>query len=190
MCISDQLGIVAMQIHLNEEPQEEGKSQEVSAAACLSLLENEWRTASPDDLRRQLREVHELLIKARGLINKQRERLIQMDADIEQAMQPRPILKISKATRARWIADGEAALAELRESGLFDRTILSDDDVNFVKRLRGLLEAHGMTAAQLSKILDLDPQVTGKVISGHHSLTPDLIRKLSAHFALPEEYFL
>lgn len=179
-----------MQTHSNEEPQEEGENKEVSAAAFLCLLENEWRAASPDDLRRQLREAHELLIVARRLIEKQRAQLEQNKDDIKEAMKPRAIPKLSESARERIRGRADEARARLRAKGFYCPLSDAEPLADLVKRLRGLLEAHGMTAAQLARILDLAPNMTAEVIGGHRLLTPDLIRKLSAHFALPEEYFL
>ena len=58
------------------------------------------------------------------------------------------------------------------------------------KRLTGLLDAHGMTAADLSRLLDLEASMGSKITNGTRQLTAAHIRKLSAHFALPAEYFL
>jgi antitoxin component HigA of HigAB toxin-antitoxin module len=58
------------------------------------------------------------------------------------------------------------------------------------KRLAGLLEAHGMTAADFGRLLDLEPSMGSKIINGTRQLTAGHIRRLSAHFALPAEYFL
>lgn len=58
------------------------------------------------------------------------------------------------------------------------------------KRLAGLLEAHGMKAADLGKLLELEPSMGSKIIKGARQLTVAHIRKLARHFALPAEYFL
>ena len=57
------------------------------------------------------------------------------------------------------------------------------------QRLAGLLEAHGMTAADLGRLLELEASMGSKIINGTRQLTAAHIRKLSAHFALPAEYF-
>lgn len=57
-------------------------------------------------------------------------------------------------------------------------------------RLTGLLEAHGMTAADLGRLLELEASMGSKIINGTRQLTAAHIRKLSAHFALPADYFL
>ena len=58
------------------------------------------------------------------------------------------------------------------------------------KRLAGLLEAHGMTAAGLGRLLVLEPSMGSKIVNGTRQLTTTHIRKLARHFALPTEYFL
>jgi len=58
------------------------------------------------------------------------------------------------------------------------------------KRLAGLLEAHGMTAADLGRLLELEPSMGSKIVNGTRQLTTTHIRKLARHFALPADYFL
>ena len=58
------------------------------------------------------------------------------------------------------------------------------------RRLTGLLEAHGMTAADFGRMPELEPSMGGKIIKGVGQLTDAHIRRLSALFALPAEYFL
>jgi len=58
------------------------------------------------------------------------------------------------------------------------------------KRLTGLMEARGMVAADLGRLLDLEASMGSKIINGTRQLTAAHIRKLSAHFALPADYFL
>lgn len=58
------------------------------------------------------------------------------------------------------------------------------------QRLTGLLEAHSMTAADLGRLLELEASMGSKIINGTRQLTAAHIRKLSAHFALPADYFL
>jgi HTH-type transcriptional regulator / antitoxin HigA len=58
------------------------------------------------------------------------------------------------------------------------------------RRLAGLLEAHGMTAADLGRLLDLEASMGSKIMNGNRQLTAAHIRKLARHFALPADYFL
>ncbi len=58
------------------------------------------------------------------------------------------------------------------------------------RRLAGLLEAHGMTAADLGRLLDLEASMGSKIMNGSRQLTAAHIRKLARHFALPADYFL
>ena len=58
------------------------------------------------------------------------------------------------------------------------------------KRLAGLLGAHDMTAADLGRLLELEPSMGSKIVNGTRQLTTAHIRKLARHFALPAEYFL
>ncbi|MEQ1750067.1 MAG: hypothetical protein ABL974_11625 [Prosthecobacter sp.] len=58
------------------------------------------------------------------------------------------------------------------------------------KRLAGLLEAHGMKAADLGRLLELEPSMGSKIINGTRQLTTAHIRKLARHFAMPADYFL
>jgi antitoxin component HigA of HigAB toxin-antitoxin module len=54
----------------------------------------------------------------------------------------------------------------------------------------GLLVAHGMTAADLGRLLELEASMGSKIINGKRQLTAAHIRKLSAHLALHADYFL
>ena len=58
------------------------------------------------------------------------------------------------------------------------------------KRLAGLLEAHAMKAADLGRLLELEPSMGSKIINGTRQLTIAHIRKLAHHFAMPVDYFL
>lgn len=58
------------------------------------------------------------------------------------------------------------------------------------RRLAGLLEAHGMKAADLGRLLELEPSMGSKIMNGTRQLTTAHIRKLSRHFAMPVDYFL
>lgn len=62
--------------------------------------------------------------------------------------------------------------------------------LSLAKRLTGLLDAHGMSAADLGRRLDLEASMGSKIINGTRQLTADHIRRLSAHFSLPADYFL
>ena len=58
------------------------------------------------------------------------------------------------------------------------------------KRLAGLLQAHGMTAADLGRLLELEPSMGSKILNGTRQLTTAHICRLERHFALPADYFL
>ena len=58
------------------------------------------------------------------------------------------------------------------------------------RRLTGLLEAHGINAADLGRLLELEASMGSKIINGTRQLTAAHIRRLSAYFALPADYFL
>lgn len=58
------------------------------------------------------------------------------------------------------------------------------------RRLSGLLEAHGMTAADLARLLGLDASMGSKIVHGTRQLTAAHVRTLSDHFALSADYFL
>ena len=58
------------------------------------------------------------------------------------------------------------------------------------KRLAGLIEIHGMTAAEFGRLLDLEPSMGSKILKGTRQLTVSHIQKLAKHFGLPAEYFL
>ena len=57
-------------------------------------------------------------------------------------------------------------------------------------RLRGLLEAQGMSAADLGRLLGLVPGMGSKLLKGDRRLTVEHIHKLSTRFGLPSDYFL
>tara|TARA_R110002049_G_scaffold261703_2_gene437770 strand:- start:31 stop:480 length:450 start_codon:yes stop_codon:yes gene_type:complete len=58
------------------------------------------------------------------------------------------------------------------------------------KRLAGLIEIHGLTAADFGRLLDLEPSMGGKILKGTRQLTVSHIQKLAKYFGLPAEYFL
>jgi antitoxin component HigA of HigAB toxin-antitoxin module len=58
------------------------------------------------------------------------------------------------------------------------------------RRLAALLDAHGMTAADLARLLNLEASMGSKIMNGTRQLTAAHIRKLAHHFALPADYFL
>jgi len=57
-------------------------------------------------------------------------------------------------------------------------------------RLAGLIEAHGMSAADLGHLLGLESSMGSKILKGARSLTVSHIQKLSEHFGMPADYFL
>lgn len=58
------------------------------------------------------------------------------------------------------------------------------------RRLSGLLEAHGMTSADLARLLGLDASMGSKIVHGTRQLTAAHVRTLADHFALSADYFL
>ena len=85
-----------------------------------------------------------------------------------------------------WFALATDLVAEWEEARDRKKTV----PLALAERLAGLLEAHGMTAADLGRLLELEASMGSKIINGRRQLTAAHIRKLSAHFALPAEYFL
>jgi antitoxin component HigA of HigAB toxin-antitoxin module len=71
-----------------------------------------------------------------------------------------------------------------------ERTAPKRKPLPLARRLAGLLEAHGMTAADLGRLLDLEASMGSKIMNGTRQLTAAHIRKLAHHFALPADYFL
>ena len=71
-----------------------------------------------------------------------------------------------------------------------DRTAPKRKALPLAQRLAGLLEAHGMTAADLGRLLDLEASMGSKIMNGTRQLTASHVRKLARHFALPADYFL
>lgn len=57
-------------------------------------------------------------------------------------------------------------------------------------RLAGLLDAHGMAAADLARLLGLEASMGSKILKGTRQLTAEHVRKLARHFALSADYFL
>lgn len=70
------------------------------------------------------------------------------------------------------------------------RTEKKSKPLPVTQRLAGLLETHGMTAADLGRLLELEPSMGSKIVNGTRQLTTTHIRKLARHFALPAGYFL
>ena len=71
-----------------------------------------------------------------------------------------------------------------------ERTAPKRKALPLARRLAGLLEAHGLTAADLGRLLDLEVSMGSKIMNGTRQLTAAHVRKLARHFALPADYFL
>lgn len=70
------------------------------------------------------------------------------------------------------------------------RTAPKRKAISLARRLAGLLQAHGMSAADLGRLLDLEASMGSKIMNGTRQLTASHVRKLARHFALPADYFL
>ncbi|HRJ10969.1 MAG TPA: helix-turn-helix domain-containing protein [Prosthecobacter sp.] len=87
--------------------------------------------------------------------------------------------------QADWFKLAADLIAEYEERAAPKRKPLP-----LARRLAGLLEAHGMTAADLGRLLELEPSMGSKIMNGARQLTAAHVRKLARHFALPADYFL
>lgn len=56
--------------------------------------------------------------------------------------------------------------------------------------LRSLMEDHGMSAADLGRLLDVHRSHAAKIVRGERALTVDHLRKLSAHFKVRPDVFI
>lgn len=59
-----------------------------------------------------------------------------------------------------------------------------------VELLKHLLEANGMNASDLARLLGVHPSMGSKILKGERSLTIDHLRKLSARFRISVEAFI
>ena len=75
------------------------------------------------------------------------------------------------------LADWEAARSEWREASP-------------LQILRGLLEEHSMSGADLSRLLGSSRQLGPMILRGDRSITADHARKLGKHFCLPAGTFV
>jgi HTH-type transcriptional regulator/antitoxin HigA len=56
--------------------------------------------------------------------------------------------------------------------------------------LRHLLEENGMSAADLSRLLDIDRSLGVRILNGERNLTIEHVKKLALRFRVPVEVFL
>jgi HTH-type transcriptional regulator/antitoxin HigA len=62
--------------------------------------------------------------------------------------------------------------------------------VSGLEVLRHLLDEHGMSGADLSRLLGAHRTLGGMILRGERKLTVDHIRALSTHFGVPADLFL
>jgi antitoxin component HigA of HigAB toxin-antitoxin module len=70
------------------------------------------------------------------------------------------------------------------------KTEKKSSSLPLAKRLTGLMEAYGMKAADLGRLLELEASMGSKIVNGSRQLTATHIKKLARHFSLPADYFL
>jgi len=62
--------------------------------------------------------------------------------------------------------------------------------VSGLEALRHLLDEHGMSGADLSRLLGAHRTLGGMILRGERKLTVNHVRALSAHFGVPADLFL
>ncbi len=67
---------------------------------------------------------------------------------------------------------------------------LSAPEVTALEALRHLLDAHGMSGAELSRVLGAHRTLGGMILRGERKLTVEHIRVLCAHFRVSADLFL
>lgn len=72
----------------------------------------------------------------------------------------------------------------------YDSTTVKWPSMRGLDLLKHLMEAHGMSAASLSVLLDTSRNLGAMILRGERRLTLDHIRKLSAHFKVSPELFI
>jgi HTH-type transcriptional regulator / antitoxin HigA len=80
------------------------------------------------------------------------------------------------------------ALSTLVEA--YEREHVPVPEVRGVELLRHLLDANGLSGADLARILGCDRSLGGRILNGERQLTVSHIKKLSARFGLPAEVFI
>ena len=58
------------------------------------------------------------------------------------------------------------------------------------KRLQHLLDAHGMSAADLARLLDIHRTLGAMILRGERKLTLNHVRTLARHFGVSADVFL
>jgi antitoxin component HigA of HigAB toxin-antitoxin module len=59
-----------------------------------------------------------------------------------------------------------------------------------LERLKHLIEEHGMTAAELSRVLGVSRQLGPMILRGERSITAEHARALGAKFGVPAGVFI
>lgn len=72
----------------------------------------------------------------------------------------------------------------------YDSTTVKWPAMRGLDLLEHLMQAHGMSAAGLSVLLDTSRNLGAMILRGERRLTLDHIRKLSAHFKVSPELFI
>jgi len=81
-------------------------------------------------------------------------------------------------------------LCRLIEDYENEHTRLATPKVSGLDALRHLLEAHEMSAADLSRLLNAHRTLGAMILRGDRQLTLSHVRKLSEHFGVPADLFL
>lgn len=80
------------------------------------------------------------------------------------------------------------ALSSLVE--VYERQHVPEPKVSGLNLLRHLIDANGLTAADLSRLLGRDRSLGVRILNGERQLTVEHIKKLVEHFGVPAQLFI
>ena len=97
---------------------------------------------------------------------------------------------LTDTDRADWLASMASLLGECAARG--EPVVVSCSALKrrYRDQLRAACPSLRLVPELSTRLLELEPSMGSKIINGTRQLTAAHIRRLSAHFALPAEYFL
>ncbi len=81
-------------------------------------------------------------------------------------------------------------LVQLVEAYEAERHAIDTSDLSGLASLKHLLQANGMNASDLARLLGAHPSMGSKILRGQRALTVEHLRKLSARFRVSPQLFI
>ncbi|MEX0746191.1 MAG: helix-turn-helix domain-containing protein [Phycisphaeraceae bacterium] len=82
------------------------------------------------------------------------------------------------------------AISTLLDAYESEHHAVETPDVSGLDVLRSLMDDHGISAAELGRLLDVHRSHAAKIVRGERSLTVDHLRRLSGHFKVRPDVFI